>query len=262
MPYTSLAGEIIARHLEREREFLPRASLVLWRCEACGGDTEVAVPTAAAIELFSSQRNPPGPNSSAATCRTASVNASTPADAPCSCLQSTGRGRRRFATPPARSSMIVTTAFVEGIERRNGAILGLVSKLVLSWAAPPKKSRAACDAPALSPGPPPVRTARTPKKPSPPSRPAASIANTFPRLQKSPCTLPPKPPKPGATPSRKAEHIRINVDRDVGAKGVVNGLDAYRFTHRALPNIDLRRRRHADVELFGKVLAAPIQSRA
>ena len=69
--------------------------------------------------------------------------------------------------------------------------------------------------------------------------------------------MPPKPPKPGATPSRKAEHIRINVDRDVSAKGVDNGFDAYRFTHRALPNIDL-----ADVdthvELFGKTLTAPI----
>jgi isopentenyl-diphosphate Delta-isomerase len=69
--------------------------------------------------------------------------------------------------------------------------------------------------------------------------------------------LPPKPPKPGATPSRKAEHIRINVERDVGAKGVDNGFDAYHFTNRALPNIDL-----ADVDthvdLFGKTLAAPI----
>lgn len=76
-------------------------------------------------------------------------------------------------------------------------------------------------------------------------------------MQKSPGTLPPKLPKPGATPSRKAEHIRINVDRDVSAKGVDNGFDAYRFTHRALPNIDL-----ADVDthvdLFGKTLAAPI----
>ena len=76
-------------------------------------------------------------------------------------------------------------------------------------------------------------------------------------MQKSPDTLPRKRPKPGATPSRKAEHIRINVDRDVGAKGIDNGFDAYRFTHRALPNIDL-----ADVDthvdLLGKTLAVPI----
>lgn len=69
--------------------------------------------------------------------------------------------------------------------------------------------------------------------------------------------MPRKPPKPGATPSRKAEHLRINVERDVSAKGVDAGFDAYRFTHRALPEIDL-----ADVdtrvELFGKTLRAPL----
>jgi len=69
--------------------------------------------------------------------------------------------------------------------------------------------------------------------------------------------LPPKPRKPGATPSRKAEHIRINVERDVAGKGIDAGFDAYRFTNRALPEIDL-----ADVdtstELFGKRLRAPV----
>jgi isopentenyl-diphosphate delta-isomerase len=60
-----------------------------------------------------------------------------------------------------------------------------------------------------------------------------------------------------ATPSRKAEHLRINIDRDVGGKGVCTGFDAYRFAHRALPEIDL-----ADVdlstEIFGRRLAAPL----
>ena len=60
-----------------------------------------------------------------------------------------------------------------------------------------------------------------------------------------------------ATPSRKAEHLRINVERDVAAKGIDAGFDAYRFAHRALPEIDL-----SDVatsaELFGKRLSAPI----
>lgn len=59
------------------------------------------------------------------------------------------------------------------------------------------------------------------------------------------------------TPSRKAEHLRINVERDVAGKGIDAGFDAYRFTHRALPEIDL-----SDVvttaELFGKRLGAPI----
>ena len=100
MPYTSLAGEIIARHLERERDLL-RASLVLWACEACGGDTEVAVPTAAAIELFYRSEtlrdellggDPPyGLGSMPQRRRRAQRRR----------LQSPGRGRRRFATPPA-----------------------------------------------------------------------------------------------------------------------------------------------------------------
>jgi isopentenyl-diphosphate delta-isomerase len=60
-----------------------------------------------------------------------------------------------------------------------------------------------------------------------------------------------------ATPSRKAEHLRINVERDVVGKGIEAGFDAYRFAHRALPEIDL-----CDVvtsvELFGKTLGAPL----
>jgi isopentenyl-diphosphate Delta-isomerase len=61
----------------------------------------------------------------------------------------------------------------------------------------------------------------------------------------------------GATPSRKAEHLRINLERDVAAKGVDPGFGAYRFEHRALPEIDL-----GDVELsaefFNRRLAAPL----
>jgi isopentenyl-diphosphate delta-isomerase len=60
-----------------------------------------------------------------------------------------------------------------------------------------------------------------------------------------------------ATPSRKAEHIRINVERDVTAKGVDSGFDAYAFVHQALPELDF-----ADVDtstrLFGRHLAAPL----
>jgi isopentenyl-diphosphate Delta-isomerase len=69
--------------------------------------------------------------------------------------------------------------------------------------------------------------------------------------------LPPKRPKAGATPSRKADHIRINIERDVAAKGIDAGFDAYRFTHRALPEIDLAEVA-TSVDLFGKTLAAPI----
>ena len=60
-----------------------------------------------------------------------------------------------------------------------------------------------------------------------------------------------------ATPSRKAEHIRINVERDVAGKGIDAGFDAYALLHRALPEIDL-----ADVDtsltLFGRPLAVPL----
>ncbi|MGC2405561.1 MAG: type 2 isopentenyl-diphosphate Delta-isomerase [Candidatus Cybelea sp.] len=64
-------------------------------------------------------------------------------------------------------------------------------------------------------------------------------------------------PPESATPSRKAEHLQINIERDVAAKGVVAGFDAYRFVHRALPEIDF-----TDVDtsssIFGRALAAPI----
>lgn len=60
-----------------------------------------------------------------------------------------------------------------------------------------------------------------------------------------------------ATPSRKAEHLRINLERDVGAKGIDAGFDAYRFTHRALPEIDLSEV-DTSAELFGRKLRAPV----
>jgi len=60
-----------------------------------------------------------------------------------------------------------------------------------------------------------------------------------------------------STPSRKAEHLRINIERDVNAKGLTAGFERYALTHRALPEVDL-----ADVDmsvrLFGRTLAAPL----
>ena len=68
--------------------------------------------------------------------------------------------------------------------------------------------------------------------------------------------MPDELPK-SATASRKAEHLRINIERDVGGKGIDVGFDGYRFIHRALPEIDLD-----DVDmstrLFGRKLAAPL----
>ncbi|HTX55625.1 MAG TPA: type 2 isopentenyl-diphosphate Delta-isomerase [Candidatus Acidoferrales bacterium] len=57
--------------------------------------------------------------------------------------------------------------------------------------------------------------------------------------------------------SRKAEHLRINIEQDVRAKGVSAGFDRYRFLHNALPEMALD-----DVDLsathVGRVLRAPV----
>jgi isopentenyl-diphosphate Delta-isomerase len=56
--------------------------------------------------------------------------------------------------------------------------------------------------------------------------------------------------------TRKEDHIRINLDKDVRS-GLTTGLEHYRFIHNALPELDL-----ASVDttrtVFGKLLASPI----
>ena len=63
-------------------------------------------------------------------------------------------------------------------------------------------------------------------------------------------------PKVTPTSSRKADHIRISLQEDVRS-GLSTGLERYRFTHQAIPKLNL-----ADVdlrlELFGRQLQAPI----
>lgn len=51
------------------------------------------------------------------------------------------------------------------------------------------------------------------------------------------------------TASRKAEHIRINLEEDVSGKGITTGLERYHFTHSALPECDL-----ADVDASTRFL--------
>ncbi len=63
--------------------------------------------------------------------------------------------------------------------------------------------------------------------------------------------------KTTGTPKRKAEHLRINLEEDVDAKGVTTGFENYRFMPRSLPQVDLNRVT-TDVELFGHHLNAPI----
>lgn len=57
--------------------------------------------------------------------------------------------------------------------------------------------------------------------------------------------------------SRKTEHIRINLEKDVQFPRLTTGLEKYRFMHRALPEMNLRDV-DSRVSLFGKILSAPI----
>ncbi len=60
-----------------------------------------------------------------------------------------------------------------------------------------------------------------------------------------------------ATASRKDDHIRINLEEDVGFRELTTGLERYRFVHQALPEVDLAEI-DTSVAFFGKKLAAPI----
>ena len=59
------------------------------------------------------------------------------------------------------------------------------------------------------------------------------------------------------TESRKVDHIRINLEKNVDFPRLTTGLERYRFMHQALPEVDL-----ADVDpsttLFNRYLSAPI----
>lgn len=59
------------------------------------------------------------------------------------------------------------------------------------------------------------------------------------------------------TTTRKADHLRINLEENVSAKGITTGLERYRFVPRALPEIDLDQV-DTGVTLFGRQLGAPI----
>jgi isopentenyl-diphosphate delta-isomerase len=55
---------------------------------------------------------------------------------------------------------------------------------------------------------------------------------------------------------RKADHIKINLEQDVRS-AQTTGLENYRFTHEALPELDLNRI-NTTLSLFGKKLNSPI----
>ncbi len=58
------------------------------------------------------------------------------------------------------------------------------------------------------------------------------------------------------TISRKADHIRINLEEDV-ASGLTTGLERYSFVHQALPELNLEAVELSQI-LFGRSLKAPI----
>jgi isopentenyl-diphosphate delta-isomerase len=59
------------------------------------------------------------------------------------------------------------------------------------------------------------------------------------------------------TASRKDDHLRININEDVAAKGVDAGFDDYRFVHRALPEIDLDDV-HLTARFLDRTVGAPL----
>jgi len=63
-------------------------------------------------------------------------------------------------------------------------------------------------------------------------------------------------PKVAPIDQRKADHIKINLDKDVRS-ALTTGLENYHFTHEALPELDLNRI-DPSLKLFDKQLAAPI----
>jgi isopentenyl-diphosphate delta-isomerase len=60
-----------------------------------------------------------------------------------------------------------------------------------------------------------------------------------------------------STESRKVDHIRINLEKDVQFPHLTTGLENYRFLHQALPEINLSEV-DSSVTLFGKRLSAPL----
>jgi len=63
-------------------------------------------------------------------------------------------------------------------------------------------------------------------------------------------------PKVAPIDQRKADHIKINLEKDVRS-ALTTGLENYHFVHEALPELDLGRV-DPGLSLFGKRLAAPI----
>src|SRR5512141_1207380 len=64
-------------------------------------------------------------------------------------------------------------------------------------------------------------------------------------------------PSSGGIETRKADHIRINLDEDVGFDRLTVGFENYRFIHQAMPELNLKEV-DLSTRLFGKTLKAPL----
>jgi len=62
---------------------------------------------------------------------------------------------------------------------------------------------------------------------------------------------------PPTTESRKVDHIKINLERDVQFPRLTTGLERYRLLHNAIPEVDLAQV-DSSLTLFGKRLKSPI----
>jgi isopentenyl-diphosphate delta-isomerase len=65
-----------------------------------------------------------------------------------------------------------------------------------------------------------------------------------------------QPVEQNQLPSRKADHIRINLEQNVQS-GITNGLEKWRFMHEALPELDLNAL-DTSIRLFGKTVRTPL----
>lgn len=63
--------------------------------------------------------------------------------------------------------------------------------------------------------------------------------------------------EPVTTESRKTDHIRINLEKDVQFPHLTTGLEHYRFLHQALPEMNLSEI-DTSVKLFNKTISAPM----
>jgi isopentenyl-diphosphate delta-isomerase len=67
----------------------------------------------------------------------------------------------------------------------------------------------------------------------------------------------PTPAPPAGIAGRKSDHLRINLEEDVAAKGVTAGWERYRLVHRALPELDLDKV-SLETVFLGRRLGAPL----